>query len=547
LKIGNQIRSFSNVDQNFSNSQNDLWALLANPADHAHLYTHSLKGLVDDFPQSGILQALLALSSQEKNLQQASVYFDPKALFKLINAPSSFIGVSDEKIIIQTSLRGNSYRPDGEYPTETEKAEAGQYQNTDHNGSENYFNEQPGVETDAENQLQAADQDVAPREEIEPALNNHQEIGNHLTEPVFTLEGPVESPLTEADTSLSEPAANIVNNINEELSGENTVPETHTSLLSEPENEIANNAAEAPSVENTVIEEYEHLSAHTGPVLQGPVIISNGNGETTETIGEISTENLNTESAHNHFEVEEKQPEHDIEDETYDEIVGIESIDLEQVAKPAETIEQESNAQAEKPGTDVKEPDEENNKAKATLSGEAEQYDVSRYNDDKMPYSFLWWLDKTRKEHAGVFQPYVKTELISSVNGIKKTADELQQQYFENIFHITSIDQLEKTTAPLARSETFNHKSKEKEIIERFIEEEPQIRPQSSDKLDNENKAKKSSEDRDELVTETLAAIYTDQMLYHKAIAAYKKLMLKFPEKSRYFAGKIEQLEKKTN
>jgi hypothetical protein len=36
-------------------------------------------------------------------------------------------------------------------------------------------------------------------------------------------------------------------------------------------------------------------------------------------------------------------------------------------------------------------------------------------------------------------------------------------------------------------------------------------------------------------------------MLYHKAIAAYKKLMLKFPEKSRYFADKIEQLEKKTN
>ncbi|HZY38715.1 MAG TPA: hypothetical protein VFE53_18780, partial [Mucilaginibacter sp.] len=60
-------------------------------------------------------------------------------------------------------------------------------------------------------------------------------------------------------------------------------------------------------------------------------------------------------------------------------------------------------------------------------------------------------------------------------------------------------------------------------------------------------KAKKSSEDRDELVSETLAAIYSDQMLYHKAIASYKKLMLKFPEKSRYFAEKIEQLEKKTN
>src|SRR6185503_7184884 len=31
---------------------------------------------------------------------------------------------------------------------------------------------------------------------------------------------------------------------------------------------------------------------------------------------------------------------------------------------------------------------------------------LSKYNDEKMPYSFMWWLDKTRKEHAGVYQPF---------------------------------------------------------------------------------------------------------------------------------------------
>jgi len=36
-------------------------------------------------------------------------------------------------------------------------------------------------------------------------------------------------------------------------------------------------------------------------------------------------------------------------------------------------------------------------------------------------------------------------------------------------------------------------------------------------------------------------------MLYHKAILTYKKLMLKYPEKSLYFAGQIEQLESKIN
>jgi hypothetical protein len=119
----------------------------------------------------------------------------------------------------------------------------------------------------------------------------------------------------------------------------------------------------------------------------------------------------------------------------------------------------------------------------------------------------------------------------------------LQQQYIENIFHLTSVEQLDKSTA---QNPAAAVKHKTDEIIERFIKEEPQIKPPSSEKLDTENKAKKSSEDADlGLVSETLARIYAEQMLYPKAIAVYKKLMLKFPEKSRYFADHIESLEKK--
>jgi hypothetical protein len=180
----------------------------------------------------------------------------------------------------------------------------------------------------------------------------------------------------------------------------------------------------------------------------------------------------------------------------------------------------------------------------------AETQEVSRYDDDKMPYTFMWWLNKTRKEHAGNFQPYADTADNFSGNETAvpskmSTADELQQQYYENIFSLTSAGGVDRD-ADAARVE-FDQNKKEDIIIERFIHTEPQIKPLSADKLDNENKAKKSSEDQDELVTETLARIYNDQMLYHKAIATYKKLILKFPEKKLYFAAQIEQLEKKTN
>ena len=164
-----------------------------------------------------------------------------------------------------------------------------------------------------------------------------------------------------------------------------------------------------------------------------------------------------------------------------------------------------------------------------------------------MPFSFLWWLDKVRKEHSGIYQPYVEFKL-DTTESIKETQtppDELQQQYVENIFHLTSVEELDRSTGE--KPVEFDSKRKEDVIIERFIQEVPQIKPQTGDKLDNENKARKSSEDHHEIVTETLAQIYADQMLYPKAIAAYKKLMLKFPEKSLYFASQIEALEKKTN
>ena len=162
----------------------------------------------------------------------------------------------------------------------------------------------------------------------------------------------------------------------------------------------------------------------------------------------------------------------------------------------------------------------------------------------------MWWLDKTRKEHAAIYQPFgvegkFHSATVDPAEKPRPAADHLQQQYVENIFAVSSVVSDLKVIPPKENAPSIETKADK--IIEKFIHEEPQIKHPSKVKLDSENKAKKSSEDRDELVTETLAKIYTEQMLYHKAILTYKKLMLKFPEKSLYFAGQIEQLENKIN
>jgi len=174
---------------------------------------------------------------------------------------------------------------------------------------------------------------------------------------------------------------------------------------------------------------------------------------------------------------------------------------------------------------------------------------ISKYNDDKLPYTFLWWLQKTRLEHASTYQPYALSQIDFQKKIKKNSPPELNQQIIENIFHM-QVPLKDETAERKQRAQTVEFhlkKNKDESLIDKFIKEEPQIQPPKPEKLDTENKARKSSEDNYDLVSETLAAIYIDQMLYDKAIDTYKKLSLKFPEKSAYFADQIKELQNKIN
>ena len=81
------------------------------------------------------------------------------------------------------------------------------------------------------------------------------------------------------------------------------------------------------------------------------------------------------------------------------------------------------------------------------------------------------------------------------------------------------------------------NKKKKSDLIDKFIETNPKI-PQV-DKYAPSTLKEVQIEDKSYLMTETLAKVYLEQKKYQRAIQAYEILILKYPEKSSFFATKI--------
>ena len=86
-------------------------------------------------------------------------------------------------------------------------------------------------------------------------------------------------------------------------------------------------------------------------------------------------------------------------------------------------------------------------------------------------------------------------------------------------------------------------RDKEDQTIDKFISKKPKIKIETSetqtDNYKNDDLANQSG-----FMTETLAKLYLNQKNYVKAIQSYKILILKFPEKSSYFANQIKKIQK---
>ncbi len=92
------------------------------------------------------------------------------------------------------------------------------------------------------------------------------------------------------------------------------------------------------------------------------------------------------------------------------------------------------------------------------------------------------------------------------------------------------------------KPEVSSELEKKFDLIEKFIELNPKI-PQAKDNTPVPVNVAKSNEMPSSIMTETLAQIYLEQKKYTKAIQAYDILILKYPEKSSFFADRIKNIK----
>jgi hypothetical protein len=81
------------------------------------------------------------------------------------------------------------------------------------------------------------------------------------------------------------------------------------------------------------------------------------------------------------------------------------------------------------------------------------------------------------------------------------------------------------------------------DLIDRFLQSDPGPIPADKETRLEGDVSEKSVKEDESFITDTLAQIYIKQGLYSKAIFAYEKLSLKYPEKSVYFATQIEEIK----
>ena len=157
--------------------------------------------------------------------------------------------------------------------------------------------------------------------------------------------------------------------------------------------------------------------------------------------------------------------------------------------------------------------------------------------------AWLFYLKSLKKTGSPEFDVVLKKVAVIIANS-KMVTSFINDETNENDFEWGS-----EVSTPTYLNDGKDEIDKSDSLIDKFLSKTNTLQRKSEDgKTERTNKfvnpEEQSSVESEEIITETLAKIYLDQKKYDKAEKAYKKLSLKFPEKSIYFASQIEKIEK---
>jgi len=114
-------------------------------------------------------------------------------------------------------------------------------------------------------------------------------------------------------------------------------------------------------------------------------------------------------------------------------------------------------------------------------------------------------------------------------------------QEWLQLSRVQPVDRSKENSAKIMEDNLEEERKKKAALIDKFIETNPKISPIKPGSAPAPQFELNTS-DNTHLMTETLARVYLEQKKYQKAIQAYEILILKYPEKSSFFADHISEI-----
>jgi len=310
----------------------------------------------------------------------------------------------------------------------------------------------------------------------------------------------------------------------------------------------------SPEMVEEKVEELAENKFISEPILENSTseIIENNN-ETIEVIDEIIEEELNKEieviSETNSEEINEDIVDGMIENDTEESELRTDHVvdiilyeELNEVAEITNKVVVENNSKEENL---TSENDIEN--AVQQTSGieiiESEPQQVIEIIEDNQEKEIVEGLS----ENAEVIEESEPEMVEEKVEIIENNSDDSTFSFSDWLKKVPSQS---KTQQEIEEEQETAEREIKYKLIDDFLEKNPKIVPMKKTDItpvSTPSNFVQNTEEYSDLMTETLAQIYTEQKKYDKAIKAYKILILKYPEKNSLFANRIKEIENLKN